>query len=154
MEHGGENLDLHEDDIYSNFPTEYQKCFARENSMPGKRAEREYATPLQRSRNPKGGFGFGYHNEIENGTLLFVERWIPSKPQHEDIDGWENLKQLAKKKQWSIIDSARGGAWSILIGLNHYKMEKVVDKIIEFLDTISREEHNLPFLEATQKEYY
>jgi hypothetical protein len=152
MEHGGENLGLHEDDIYDNLPAEYQEYFEPENTMAGNRAGHEFATPLQRSNNSKGGFGFGYHNEIKNGTLLFVERWIPSNPP--DIDGWDKLKQLAEKKDWPIIVSARRGATSILIGLNHDKMKKVIDTIIAFLDTISKEEHNLPFLEAAQEIYY
>lgn len=152
MDHGGENLGLHEDDIYDKLPTEYKQYFQPEYTRGGKRSGHEFATPLQRERKPNGGFGFGYHEEIENGTLLFVERWIPSNPP--EIYGWDKLKQLAEKKDWPIIVSDRGGATSILIGLNHDKMKKVIDTIISFLDTISREERSLPFLEAAQKKFY
>lgn len=152
MEHGGENLGFHEDDIYDKMPKEYKQFFEPEYTMNGKRSGHEYATCRQRTRDSNGGFGFGYHNEIENGKLLFVERWIPSNPP--TIDGWDKLKQLAEKKNWPIIVSDREGATSVLIRLDHGKIEEVIDTIISFLDTISMKEVNLSFLEASHNGLY
>lgn len=152
MEPGGENLDLDEDDIYNKLPSEYKPYFRTELTENGNRAEREYSTIGQRKRCENGGFGFGYHNEIGNGNILFVERWIPSNPPA--IKRWDELKELAKQKNWSVIISNRGAATSILLELNHEKIEKVIDTITTFLDTISMEELGLPFLQSAQEKLY
>ena len=152
MARGGENLGLHEDDIYNKLPTEYKQYFQPEYTENGNRSGHEFATPLQRKRDKKGGFGFGYHNEIGDGNILFIERWIPSKSPK--IKRWDELRDLAKQNKWPIIISKRKAATSILLELNHDKIEKIIDKITTFLDAISMEEHDSAFLEAVKEKLY
>ena len=154
MEHGGENLGLHEDDIYNKLPTEYKQYFQPEYTENGNRSGHEFATPLQRKRDKKGGFGFGYHNEIGDGNILFIERWIPSKSPK--IKRWDELRDnwLSKINGPLSLVNEKQHATSILLELNHDKIEKIIDKITTFLDAISMEEHDSAFLEAVKEKLY
>ena len=152
MERGGENLGLHEDDIYNKLPSEYKQYFQPESTEKGNRAKRAYSTIGQRKRRKKGGFGFGYHRDYHKGSILFIERWIPSNPP--TIPNWKKLKTLANKKNWDIFISPRKGATSIILKLEKLSEKKIIDAITSFLNTISMEELDFPFLEAAQKKKY
>lgn len=152
MEHGGEVLGFHENDIHNTLPENFKACFKLEKYENGNRAEREFATLGQLKRHENGGFGFGYHRDYENGSALFVERWIPSKPPI--IDNWIELEKLASNKNWEIFESPREAATSILIKLEQDMIEEVIDSIISFLDTISKQEKKMAFLAAVNCGHY
>lgn len=151
MERGGENLGLHED-IYNKLPSEYKQYFLPEYTENGNRAGREYSTIGQRQRRKNGGFGFGYHRDYHNGDILFVERWIPSNPP--DFPAWTKLQNLASKEDWDIFISPQGGATSIIFNLEKTTPQEIIVTLTSFLEKISMEELDKPFLAAAQEEEY